>query len=203
MATSATMEQDEYATTAEASEALRRLSDADLLRLEKIARYRSFAHPLIDPRDLLNEAVVRVLRGTRRWPRSVPIVRFLANVLRSLATEAWRQESETPERLESSLPTREGHAQADYLAESKSYLPNPEETALEVDRQRLIGLSAGELLNMFRNDPTASSILQGLREGLTPDQIRNQHGMTTTEYGTARRRIRRLIDRRFPKGASL
>lgn len=195
------MEQTEYATVAEARQALEQLSDADLMRLERIARYRVLAHPLLNPRELLNEAVVRVLRGTRRWPKSVALVRFLSNVLRSLAAEAWRQEGDSPERPESRLLTGETQHETSYIAKSRAELPNPEEATLERERQHELSLFVAQMLKIFEEDRLARGVLEALLRGKTAEEIRNQHGLTAAEYGTVRRRIRRRVDRRYAKGA--
>jgi RNA polymerase sigma-70 factor (ECF subfamily) len=40
---------------------------------------------------LLQEAVLRALTGTRPWPPAVPLLAFLAGVMRSLCDEQWRR----------------------------------------------------------------------------------------------------------------
>ena len=83
--------QREVATIDEAAAALRRLSDADLRRLERIARLRAIGLNALDWRDLLNEAFVRLLNGSRRWPHKVKLVVFLRETMRSIASEYWRR----------------------------------------------------------------------------------------------------------------
>jgi DNA-directed RNA polymerase specialized sigma24 family protein len=41
--------------------------------------------------DLLHEAVLRALTGARPWPPGVPLLAFLAGVMRSLCDEQWRR----------------------------------------------------------------------------------------------------------------
>ena len=50
--------------------------------------------------DLLHEAVLRALAGARPWPPGVPLLAFLAGVMRSLCDEQWRRR-----RLLDTLPT--------------------------------------------------------------------------------------------------
>src|ERR1700719_1304433 len=81
--------------------ALSALSEEDLLRLRAIARLRARSLPGgMSWSDLLHEAVLRALAGTRPWPPGVPLVAFLAGVMRSLCDEQWRRH-----RLQKSLST--------------------------------------------------------------------------------------------------
>jgi len=65
--------------------ALAALSEEDLLRLRAIARLRARSLPGgMSCSDLLHEAVLRALTGARPWPPGVPLLAFLAGVMRSL-----------------------------------------------------------------------------------------------------------------------
>src|SRR6516165_2463218 len=66
--------------------ALAALSGEDLLRLRAIARLRARSLPPggMTWSDLLHEAVLRALAGARPWPAGVPVLAFLAGVMRSL-----------------------------------------------------------------------------------------------------------------------
>lgn len=80
--------------------ALAALPNDDLLRLRAIARLRARALPGgVSWSDLLHEAVLRALSGTRPWPPGVPLVAFLAGVMPSLCAEQWRRR-----RLQDSFP---------------------------------------------------------------------------------------------------
>src|SRR5215470_11253154 len=72
--------------------ALAALSAEDLLRLRAIARLRARSLPDgMSWSDLLHEAVLRALTGARPWPPGVPLLAFLAGVMRSLCDEQWRR----------------------------------------------------------------------------------------------------------------
>ena len=66
--------------------ALAALSEEDLLRLRAVAKLRARALPpdAMSWPDLLHEAVLRALTGARTWPIGVPLLGFLAGVMRSL-----------------------------------------------------------------------------------------------------------------------
>jgi RNA polymerase sigma-70 factor (ECF subfamily) len=78
-------------TTERVAHALRRLSDADLLRLEALARLRARGLPGVVWSDLLNEAIRRALDGSRPRPPSVPLLAFLAQIMRSVWSELCRR----------------------------------------------------------------------------------------------------------------
>ncbi len=60
--------------------ALAALSEDDLLRLRAIARLRARSLPSgMSWSDLLHEAVLRALAGTRPWPPGVPLLAFLVS----------------------------------------------------------------------------------------------------------------------------
>jgi DNA-directed RNA polymerase specialized sigma24 family protein len=70
------------------------LSEFDLLRLKTIARlYARGLPPDVMWEDLLQEALTRVLTGSRRPPYGVALVAFVAGIMRSLKSEHWRRAS--------------------------------------------------------------------------------------------------------------
>ena len=156
--------------------ALRALSDNDLLRLRALAHLRARALPAwLTWSDLLNEAILRALDGSRRWPDGVPLLAFLAGVMRSLCDEHWRRH----QRERCLLPT----GQAD------------EDAAPAADPERLFAAAQGRAIisRLFAADPVALKIIAGLTDGLTAEEIRRLYGLDAVEYDTARRRMRRVL----------
>src|SRR5882724_11574162 len=78
--------------TAETALALELISRMDFLRLKTIARWHARGLPPdVAWDDLLQEALTRVIVGSRRKPEGVSMVAFLAGIMRSLRTEHWRR----------------------------------------------------------------------------------------------------------------
>jgi DNA-directed RNA polymerase specialized sigma24 family protein len=153
-------------------EALAALSEDDLLRLRAIARLRARSLPGgISWSDLRHEAVVRALAGTRPWPPGVPLLPFLAGVMRSLCDEQWRRR-----RRQDTLPAPEGAGQTD----------NPERVYAAAE-------ALAAIHRLFASDAPATRVITGLLEGMTADEIRRHYDLSTVEYDTARRRIRRSL----------
>ncbi len=75
---------DALAAAQRTAEALERLAPADLLRLKRVAQLRARTLPGVDWDDLLSEALLRALDGSRHWPEGVPLLAFLAGIMRSI-----------------------------------------------------------------------------------------------------------------------
>jgi DNA-directed RNA polymerase specialized sigma24 family protein len=161
------------------------VSRMDLLRLKSIARvYARGLPPELAWEDMLQEALTRIVTGSRRRPEGLTTVAFVAGILRSLRAEYWRRatrgcggngrgaiEHEGEESLELALPDP---------------APGPER-ALSA-RQELVAIR-----QRFAGDPTILKIIEGLGEGLSAEQIRHAAGLSRTDYDSARRRMRRTL----------
>ena len=83
------MRSDIAADSAESStetvaRALATLTPSDLVRLKRLAQLRARLLPGMEWDELLNEALLHALDGSRRWPEGVPLLAFIAGVMRSL-----------------------------------------------------------------------------------------------------------------------
>lgn len=160
--------------------ALAALSDDDLLRLRALARLRARGLPSgVAWSDLLHEAMLRALEGTRRWPPGVPLLAFLAGIMRSLCNEQWRRR-----RRENPLP-QPGEAAAMALVGAASD-DDPERAYAATE-----ALAAVDRL--FASDPVALKVIAGLTHGLGAEEIQRLYGLSVVEYDTARRRMRRAL----------
>ena len=72
--------------------ALGMVTDLELLRLKTLARwYGRGLPPEVTWEDLLQETLTRILVGRRPVPEGVPIVAFIAGVMRSVRSEHWQR----------------------------------------------------------------------------------------------------------------
>jgi DNA-directed RNA polymerase specialized sigma24 family protein len=167
--------------------AMKLVSDCDLLRLKVIARLHGRSLPPdISWADLLQEAIARVLDGSRAIPPEVPPVAFLAGVMRSIKAEHWRRRR----RATGQQPALASHYQvvAPETAEACDPQPDPERWLIAAQQLEAIG-------TLFAQDPVALQIISGLGDGLTAEEIRQALGMSKTDYDSARRRMRRALIR--------
>jgi RNA polymerase sigma-70 factor (ECF subfamily) len=72
------------ASTEAVARALAALTSSDLVRLKRLAQLRARLLPGLEWDELLNEALLRALDGSRRWPDGVPLLAFIAGIMRSL-----------------------------------------------------------------------------------------------------------------------
>ena len=165
--------------------ALAALSEPDLLRLQAIARLRCRGLPGLDWQELLHEAVLRALDGSRPWPRDVPLIAFLAGIMRSLRSDHWR-------RHRAGTALLAGPAE---LADQPSEAADPERIAAAT--QALAAID-----RLFADDPAALAVILGLSQGLSAEEIRQRTGLSATEYDSTRKRMRRALLRHGLKGGS-
>ena len=164
--------------------ALDLMSEMELLRLKTIARlYARGLPPDVAWDDLLQEALTRVITGSRRQPEGVTIVAFVAGIMRSLKAEHWRRTLKRSghDALRISQASNDGRE-----IEVSDSTPGPERA-----------LSARQELNaikrLFADDLMALKIIAGLSEGLSAEQIRATTRMSKTDYDSTRRRMRRTL----------
>jgi RNA polymerase sigma-70 factor (ECF subfamily) len=165
--------------------ALKLVTEMELLRLKTIARLHARGLP---PEagwdDLLQEALTRYLTGARQRPENVPMVAFLAGVMRSVRSDHLRR-------------ARRGNPQGDPLrldrdedgarsVELRDPAPDPELAVSAA--QELV-----EIKRLFAGDAVALQIIDGLAEGLPADEIRAAKGISRVDYDSARRRMRRCL----------
>jgi RNA polymerase sigma factor (sigma-70 family) len=172
---------DSYLSAAELSDALRQLSEADLIRLYKIAGwYIGGTSMQID--DLVHEAIVRAMEGTRRCPRDLHIITFLFKTMESIAS-AEREKYDTKAVQNPKDP--------EDLPDKAS---TPELQVIDMEeRQEHIEALLG-------NDQEALMVLMRINDGYGPEEICEICEIDKTRYATIRRRIRRAIERRESGG---
>ena len=181
---------DRYASIAEATLALTALTSADHARLGRIAQLRAHGLPGLGWEDLLNDAIERLLSGARRWPKDVPILVFLREVIRSLVSEAWRRHNQAAILT---LPGQRAEGEGDLLASLPDPSPDPEQAMLARDL-------LSHVMAAFRDDPAVQGIIVGMAEGLNGEELRQTLRLSALEYETCRRRLRRGLARHFPEG---
>ena len=178
-------------TQKEIRRAIAALPEADWLRLHKVARALC-RNGGFDADDLLQEAFQRALNGGRQCPRDVEVTRFLAGVMRSIASDWGKARRRRPEMrlnarsgalLEVVVQVRDGYLDAEEL------LASTEESAGVIER----------IKDLFADDPTALKIIDGMLEGRAGAELRSAAELSEKEFASKRRLIRRRIDKAFPK----
>lgn len=172
-------------------QAIRTLPDAGLVRLRKVAAGFCRGTPL-DARDLLQEAFARALGGSRKCPAGVDVVRFLAEVMHSIASDEAKKRLRRGELQTMPLFAEEGLAH-----DPPGACTNAEEALAGEQEARRIKQA---ILALFAGDPVAEVMVEGMMEGMEGEELREVTSLTKIAFASKRRLIRRRIEKAFPKG---
>jgi hypothetical protein len=196
-------EEGPYATPEEVSDALRRLSNAEWLRLRKAARVYAPSIPYSTPEELLRDTMTTAYLAAagsqgRRWKLSVPFGAYLVMSMRGMASDARRSASRTYVLRE----IFQGDADEDsaLLRSLELHAPSIEQTVLATEKEKEAGGALEQLREHFQADPAISRLLELAAAGLPLNKIQQELAMTPTQYASMRRRLRRGIESLSPGG---
>ena len=180
------------ATAEEVEEAVEALTKAQLVRLEKIARFR---HSTLGSRaagrherDLLSDAIIAVLEGRRKWVKdNCDFVGFLTGVMRSLASHI--RDGRALDAYDEVVPNpaNEPGSTVDLVDQIEAQASdNPEHLlrARELDNQ---------IRGRFESDPVVLLVYEAFQENMAPVEIRSCLGIDEREYNAAAKRLRRAV----------
>ena len=175
----------------EIEKAIRGLPPAGWVRLRKIAVIYSRTRRL-DQEDLLQEAFARALDGSRKCPMNVDIVRFLAEVMRSLASDSAKARGRHPELRALPLGDKTG-----LLLDPPDCRPTAEQ---ELEGRQEIDRIKAAVIELFADDLVAQTMAEGMMEGMDGEELRATTDLSATGFASTRRLIRRRIDTAYPDG---
>lgn len=188
---------EKAATHDEIIDAVTSLSRTELKKLQKYARWRirglGRASLRRDWQDLFNETVEAFCdEDGRRWDKErVDFVKAFKEAMRSISSN-WKQSfDESEARLESELVTTSSEGN-----ESNPFL---EAAALGIDNQKYLeNKEKIEIIEELLSErDLATLILMGMKKQMTGTEIREDLGITETEYETEMTWIRRTVRRAF------
>ena len=180
-----------FASTNECAKALRQLSDADLRRLTEVGQIRVTGLQSLDGQDLLHEAIARMLGGQRQWPLDVPLVVFLLQTMRSIASDCWRRQEASVVVSESTVGIG-AEATTGELVIAEDLSTSPEAC---VSAQQVLDY----IEDLFQDDHEALSVITGMASGKSPSEIQRENAIDKRRYATTQRRIRRGLSKLFQK----
>lgn len=184
-------------TVEEKYEALSSLSDADLIRLGRIARRYCFGR--IDPDDLLQQAFVAALDGSRNCPRDIGIITFMAGTIRSLSSSRFKSFTRSPE-LHLIVAQNDDCEEIPVEIGIPTEVPSADQLLISEQETSAIHTA---ILSLFADDELARLIVEGDMEGMDASELRELTGLDGTVFNSKRRLIRRRIDKAYPEGWKL
>ncbi|MHB8742707.1 MAG: RNA polymerase sigma factor [Sulfuricaulis sp.] len=137
--------------------------------------------------DLVHSAFVTVLSGDRRCGKDVPFTAFMHGTIRSLADTAqssvWR--------------TRVDALSSKSATEQRVIEPVAHNN---VPRDLIHKETLDRIFSLFADDDQLSEILLYRSQGYEPQEIQQTLQLTSTQYDSALRQIRRVLNQRYPNG---
>jgi DNA-directed RNA polymerase specialized sigma24 family protein len=186
------------ATIEEISEAIAALAKGELIRLRKFAyrRYWTLGRrgAGLSPEDLLQNALVAVLEGRRKWKRSrVDFVKFLIGVIQSLSSHI--VEGKPLDAFDDVVAYEAPDEDTDALDRRPSpTAPTPAEQLENAELEREASALDGEIREHFKDDDHALIVYEGLCDNMKPAEIR-ECGVTEKEFDAAQKRLKRGVKR--------
>ncbi len=178
----------------EVDRAIEALTSSEVLRLQQSADFRvrglGRAARGRTWEDLLQQAVLRTLIGAedtqrgRHWNKDVNIVMHLTGAMRSISNCWKRQFKEKEAYLVSEVPIHdaEGQEQSPLYDVASGHMA-ADQCLIEKDEE-------DRVLTMFKDDPEATQVLQGLLDGLEKSEIMPRYGLGEKKYAAAVKRMR-------------
>jgi RNA polymerase sigma-70 factor (ECF subfamily) len=168
-----------------------------MIRLRQIAGI--YCKGKIEREDILQRAFVAALDGSRKCPRDIALITFLAGTMRSLASSWFKSLTRTPELH---LIAVQGDDCEDVPVGIDTPAEEPTADQQHVSEEEAAAIRAA-ILSLFADDEFARLIIEGDMEGMDATELRELTGLDETAYGSKRRLIRRRIVKAYPEGWKL
>jgi RNA polymerase sigma-70 factor (ECF subfamily) len=178
-------------TREELENAIGDFSDADLLRLRRAAQL--YAIYPVEPDELMQEALCRAIAGTRRCPRNVSVVRFLAEAIRSIAHD----ELQKVENKRDEVSVHDDTIENPDAITPQEPGPTAEERMISNEQYRD---TENRLLEIFDGDDEAQLIVLGMLTGTQGAELKEATGLDQTSFNSKRRFVRRKINSAIEDG---
>jgi hypothetical protein len=166
---------------------VRLVQDAgEMSRARKLARVIAAGVPGMDGDDLLGKAILLLVAGRRKWPRTVSTLVMLKGVMRSVAYRARRKPDYLlAEDLGNPL-AEDSETESSPLAEGVSPEQDP---ARSIQAQ----FELAAVQHAVRGDEELELLVEALAEGLTGMGIAKELGWDVKRYDAARKRLSRRL----------
>lgn len=180
--------QRDHLDRAEISAAVEALTPADKLKLSAIDDLMRGGTGF-GKGDLVQEAVLRALDGSRKCPRHVPIMAFLIETMRSIAGHERTKHGRTVFVADLDDPVPAGVSDPAAGCDPEEELIRKQEAAAVQRIDRLFG-----------DDPEAQLVLMGWSEELKGAALQEATGLDSGKLHYAIKRIRTRMRKLYPKG---
>jgi len=157
-----------------------------MARAVKLARIIAHGLPTMSAEDLLQQAMMLVVAGRRKWPRGLPTLLMLKGVMRSIAYRTRRKPNYVLAEDFGSPSEDDSEFEGSVLAEGVSLETDPART-LQGESELL------SVRNAVQGDEMLQLLVEALAEGLTGKGIAQELGWDQKQYDAARKRLSRRL----------
>jgi len=167
----------QWATLEEVRQAIDSLDPSDHAKLTLISRTfarRRLRGDVVEPRDLLQEAVWKTLDGRRHWNKKITMIKHLDRVMESDSSHIAEHRAAT---------------------QTESISDNPDASICPPGQSSHVatGEEVEDLFDLFVDDEAACDLLRLKGEGMQASEIQGRLGLSKTQYQTVTKRIRRRV----------
>jgi hypothetical protein len=173
-------------TRDEIEAAIRSFSVADWARLRKLGKAFEYDTGW-EREDLVQEAILRTLQGTRNCPNDIDVMKHLIETMSSIADG----EREKAHNQALHLPTAQPGLQG---------AVDPTSAEWSAEEKLLYEGEVAEILANFDDDPVARELVEGILAGFDTEQLKELTGLEGTPYNSKRTLVRRRLLKLSPKG---
>jgi len=133
--------------------------------------------------DLIHEALSRLLTGQRKWPLHIDFAYFLMETMRSIAFAERTRIANRPGR------TISFDDDTAILVASPSVPQQPDEHLVAAQEREFADRAFDHAQESLQSDQQALGVLNSMRDGLSPRQIRDRCDLSPGQYELARQRV--------------
>ena len=181
----------------EISNELHTAYSTDLIRLRMIAKRWAKVAKTITHEDLLHEAMLKAIEGSRRCPKDLDVVTFLAGIMRSLASNYVKRSNRRKKALGNEVLLYENDDYDHLIATTTDdTVRSGEDELLHAEHEKEFRAFLEE---QCKGCEKTLRVLRGGFDGLKGQDLCDFADVTKNELATIHRRIKRTMDR-FEKG---
>jgi DNA-directed RNA polymerase specialized sigma24 family protein len=176
------------------------LTDGDIRRLVGVCySLRNVYRLQLEPKDLMQEALTRIIGSDRRIPEDVSLVVGIANVIKSIANDLVNSASNRSWQLEVVSDEIDGD-----MPNVLVFSASPEDELLEEQEVAAVSEKVKAIFLFFEHDAEVLSLLRLITKGLkAKDIVKDTFGGSQVKYDTTRKRLMRGIAKMKVEGAEI
>lgn len=186
-------EEGQHHSPDEAERAINGLPDSYWLRLHRWATWRLFGNSVAEADEVIADVYERFCKGSRKWPIGIPIDTCFWNAVRSAVSGEWSKHTTNNAKHVSISSEEESYGFPSLDHEPLSRVVH----AAELQKHQRI---VDHICGAFIGDRAVTAVLEGLEQDLPAREVQKASGLTETQYDSARKRLRRFINKHYPNG---